>query len=287
MLMFSVFKKFLIGGQHYSQDLQLVAPIQNKSYYSVANVFLKDHLAGKWSAFASLFSQDLAIKLFDLFAYYLDNVWNLDELIGKWVHYIPRKCYIFPIPFAWVFGISIVSSFEPQQQQYLLLTEWREAQRALIYLPKHDIKLWIVNVHLHDPSHHSNIRESQAQELCRWMNDSIVKDSNAHGIIITGDFNASPEETTYQVMVVHGYSSAYKQVNGKEPNKTWPSGIEGVTIDIDGTSSCLDYIWYKGSRLVCSSCSLAADAPLNNDPTLYPSDHYGIVAEFDFLPEST
>jgi hypothetical protein len=78
-------------------------------------------------------------------------------------------------------------------------------------------------------------------------------------------------------MVDAGYRSSFVEANGAEPAVTWPSGIQAPGMDVDGEPGCLDYIWLRGS-LRAEACRLAFDRPAVDDPTLYPSDHLGLVA---------
>jgi hypothetical protein len=48
-------------------------------------------------------------------------------------------------------------------------------------------------------------------------------------------------------------------------------------MDTDGDPRCLDYIWVRGAVTV-EEARLFADRPAVGDPTLYPSDHFGIAA---------
>jgi endonuclease/exonuclease/phosphatase family metal-dependent hydrolase len=48
-------------------------------------------------------------------------------------------------------------------------------------------------------------------------------------------------------------------------------------MDADGEPGCLDYIWVRGPIRV-QSCRVVFDRPAVDDPTLYPSDHFGLVA---------
>ena len=72
--------------------------------------------------------------------------------------------------------------------------------------------------------------------------------------------------------------SAHAAANGREPDVTWPSGIQAPGMDVDGDPGCLDYIWVRGAIEVMS-CRVAFDRPAVGDATLYPSDHFGLVAE--------
>jgi len=66
-------------------------------------------------------------------------------------------------------------------------------------------------------------------------------------------------------------------VNGGEPDVTWPSGLQAPAMDTDGDPSCLDYVWLRGAARA-RDARLWADRPAAHDPTLYPSDHFGVVA---------
>jgi hypothetical protein len=48
-------------------------------------------------------------------------------------------------------------------------------------------------------------------------------------------------------------------------------------MDTDGRPACLDYIWVRGPIEV-DACRVVFDRPAIGDPTLYPSDHFGLVA---------
>jgi hypothetical protein len=48
-------------------------------------------------------------------------------------------------------------------------------------------------------------------------------------------------------------------------------------MDTDGDPGCLDYVWLRGA-VRAERAWLAWDRPAVGDPTLYPSDHVGVVA---------
>jgi endonuclease/exonuclease/phosphatase family metal-dependent hydrolase len=97
---------------------------------------------------------------------------------------------------------------------------------------------------------------------------------------VTGDFNADPLEPTYGRMIDGGFRSAYREANGAEPDVTWPSGLRAPAMDTDGQARCLDYVWVSASVRV-RSARLVFDRPDVDDPTLFPSDHRGILAELE------
>jgi endonuclease/exonuclease/phosphatase family metal-dependent hydrolase len=100
----------------------------------------------------------------------------------------------------------------------------------------------------------------------------------AHATAIVGDFNTPPSEPAYTVMKSAGYRSACVEANGAEPPVTWPSGIQAPTMDTEGDPNCLDYVWLAGGLDVASARLAATDHPAE-DHTLYPSDHFAVVAE--------
>ncbi|MBF8289617.1 MAG: Endo/exonuclease/phosphatase protein [Chloroflexi bacterium] len=148
----------------------------------------------------------------------------------------------------------------------------RSALRVPIAIPGGPTIAMVVT-HLHHVPADAGVREAEARALVEWLNER----PSGGGTIVVGDFNAEPVEPTYRVMVDAGFRSAAVEANGEEPAVTWPSGIQAPGMDIDGEPGCLDYIWLRGP-LRATACRLAFDRPAADDPTLYPSDHLGLVA---------
>lgn len=130
-----------------------------------------------------------------------------------------------------------------------------------------------VSVHLHHEGPDAAIRDEQTATLLDWLAPA----REANGIVVMGDFNAPPSEPTYPRMAAAGFRSAHAEANGAEPAVTWPSGIVAPGMDTDGEPACLDYVWLWGD-VTAVSCRLAFDRPAVGDPTLFPSDHVGLVA---------
>ncbi len=131
-----------------------------------------------------------------------------------------------------------------------------------------------VVTHLHHTVEDEGTRAEQASALVAWLEDRAAPAP----LVVVGDFNAEPVEATYRIMTGAGFRSAQFTANGAEPAVTWPSGIQAPAMDTDGEPGCLDYIWVRGSIEV-ESCRLAFDRPAVDDPTLYPSDHFGLIAQ--------
>ena len=147
----------------------------------------------------------------------------------------------------------------------------RSALRAVVALPEGATVL-IVVTHLHHVVHGAAERDEQTHQLLAWVDDAPLTD----GQVVIGDFNARPVEPTYLRMVAAGFQSAYAAAHGEEPAVTWPSGLQAPAMDTDGEPGCLDYVWVRGAVRV-ESARLVFDRPDPEDPTLYPSDHFGIA----------
>jgi endonuclease/exonuclease/phosphatase family metal-dependent hydrolase len=146
----------------------------------------------------------------------------------------------------------------------------RSALRVPVSLPSGATLDYVVT-HLHHEVADEALREEQARALTAWL------EPIGGPLVVVGDFNAEPVEPAYGVMEAAGFRSAFAEANGAEPAVTWPSGIQAPGMDVDGDPGCLDYIWLRGP-IAAESAALAFDRPAVDDPTLYPSDHLGLVA---------
>lgn len=161
---------------------------------------------------------------------------------------------------------------EPTGGERLDLGLNRSAYRVRLGLPNGTHVLFAVT-HLHHEVPAEAERDRQAEALLRWLDDAPATDAQ----VVVGDFNAEPVERTYTRVTVAGFRSAHLEANGAEPAVTWPSGLQAPAMDTDGDPGCLDYIWVRGSAAV-EACRLVFDRPAVADPTLYPSDHFGLSA---------
>lgn len=157
----------------------------------------------------------------------------------------------------------------------LRLSRGRSVQRVLVALPG-QFTLWFANTHLHHKPDEPEVRVEQATDIVRWMAEAPAADL----VAVVGDFNTPPHEPAYAVMLAAGYRSAYAEANGAEPAVTWPSGIQAPTMDTDGDPNCLDYAWLRGRGKVARAWVAANEHPAG-DPTIFPSDHFAVVAEVE------
>ena len=151
----------------------------------------------------------------------------------------------------------------------------RAAHRTVVRLLGGTVALVAVT-HLHHLVDGSAARDDQARQLLDWLAGAPL----ATVQVVMGDFNANPAEPAAERMRANGYRSAFAEANGTEPSVTWPSGIQAAGMDTDGDPACLDYIWVRGPVAV-QSARLVFDRSHPDDPTLFPSDHFGLSAELE------
>jgi len=154
----------------------------------------------------------------------------------------------------------------------------RSAIRSRIAVPGGGL-VAVTVTHLHHLPGDAAARDRQVEQLVAWLAErpATAADATIDGEIVMGDFNADPSEPAYARMGRAGFRSSFLEANGREPEVTWPSGLEAPFKDADGDSRCLDYIWVRGAIAV-DSCRLAFDRPAVGDPGLFPSDHLGLTA---------
>lgn len=144
---------------------------------------------------------------------------------------------------------------------------FRTAQRILVDIG--DTPVNIVNTHLHHkPYRDEVIRLQQLNCILSWIN------SHEHPAILMGDLNARPDSETILLAKEH-FHSAYELFHGTEPDVTFPTPLRA---DENLTPRTIDYILYDAMFRV-SECDIIANQAAETDATLYPSDHFGLVAE--------
>ncbi len=167
---------------------------------------------------------------------------------------------------------AILSRYPIEEHERICLPQnFRIAHRILANINGH--KIIVANTHLHHkPYNDESIRLPQMKAVVDWLNqlENIPT-------ILMGDFNARPETETV-TYAKQSFQSAYQSIHNCEPEKTFPSPL----IDKDFKPRTIDYIFYTPSGLNIIDAKLVANQPAPSDATLYPSDHFGICAKFDF-----
>jgi endonuclease/exonuclease/phosphatase family metal-dependent hydrolase len=168
-------------------------------------------------------------------------------------------------------GIGTLSRLECLEHEVLdLMTFERVAQRMLFRCG--DKPFLFVNTHLHHPPEADYERVTQLKYLLTWLD----RDARDLPLVIAGDFNSYGHEQAVTLMKAR-FASSFEAVNGREPEKTWPTPVNDFDPSPHGT---LDYI-YVSREFTVRESRLAFDVPAVDDPKLYPSDHLGLTARLE------
>jgi endonuclease/exonuclease/phosphatase family metal-dependent hydrolase len=234
-----------------------------------------------------IFTCRVAMWFYDLCAKF--NEYFLSLILGKYIQLIYQNEILRILAFVilgtcWVFGTSIVLNNKKcdiistqTKHDIIRVGGWRGVQSIEITI--NSKRVLIVNLHLSAGLDEELIRVNEAKQVLQWIESKQDIDC----VIIMGDFNCKPNGLCYNTFASSKYKSAYKTCFGTEPEKTFHQDHTCITKDIEEEAT-LDYILFKGSLDLVSSTSesvfLVGTKPSENDASLYPSDHYGIVADF-------
>ena len=169
-------------------------------------------------------------------------------------------------------ALLLKSPLTANAAERLDLDHGRSALRVLVALPGGSRLAYVVT-HLHHIPLDAALRLAQTEALLAWLESTPAHDA----MVVAGDFNAHPGEPAYARMEAAGFRSALAEANGVEPAVTWPSGLKAPGMDVDGDPTCLDYIWLRGA-IATESAAVKFNRPAVGDPTIYPSDHFGLAA---------
>jgi endonuclease/exonuclease/phosphatase family metal-dependent hydrolase len=164
----------------------------------------------------------------------------------------------------WTEGLAVLSRFPVLEQEDIDLRPGvPNCLRARLEAPEGPVDVF--NAHFHPRD--ANLRASEI---------SIVLDAVAASdapVILCGDFNGLPEEFAS----LNGFSSlraAYELVHGRYPESTFPTPYRKDA----RRYGPIDYILVRPDQLSASEARLIGDAPSKEDESLWPSDHYGVLA---------
>ncbi len=187
--------------------------------------------------------------------------------------FMPDRPYSVQVEPKWgddpVEGVGILSRLPVLDSARLdLPREPRVAQRVTVEVDGQPVH--IANTHLHHRPRDESVRLPQMRAMLDWM---YAYSSDRW--LLTGDMNAQPDTETINA-ALQRFQSAYYEFNREHPT-TFPTPL--VTMD-DYPAVCIDYIFYDPQNFVVKSAQVFANTGDPDDPTLFPSDHYGLVAEF-------
>jgi endonuclease/exonuclease/phosphatase family metal-dependent hydrolase len=127
-----------------------------------------------------------------------------------------------------------------------------------------------VAVHLHHMAQDREARLEQVMLVTGWLNDK----NSVPLQVIAGDFNEVPAGLAIEFMK-QSYRSVFVEYQGYDPIATFPTALVQRS---DGWSGCLDYIFISKSVNQVLGAQIFCRKPSPNDPTLYASDHVGLLA---------
>jgi endonuclease/exonuclease/phosphatase family metal-dependent hydrolase len=174
-------------------------------------------------------------------------------------------------PNGWSEGLVVLSSFSI------------EASDALDVDGEGHICLWtrvrlsagraldVYNVHL-NPSRVA-IRRRQLAGVLDWM----ASRSGETARVLCGDFNTTTAGAILPAALDAGLASAHALTHGYEPERTFPTPLRPDIYALR-PGECLDYIFIDPTALSVRACRVVLDRPHADDPSLYPSDHSGLLA---------
>lgn len=165
-------------------------------------------------------------------------------------------------------GLAILSKYPILYKEVLKLPDNRVALLANIEL-SNGTSVDIITSHLTPGEYVPDIRYEQVMQLTGWLSVS----GRAPYQIIGGDLNDVPESRAVQRMKQR-YVSVWESIHGREPLATFPTALGDYDSDWTG---CLDYI-FTTSNVTPIDISLFGDKIHAEDPTLFMSDHVGLLA---------
>lgn len=187
------------------------------------------------------------------------------------------------------YGIAILSRYPfIQQAQLDLQSQGRLAQYVEVKIG--DRSIIFCNGHYYWQPGSTPERMKQIQLLVDWLS----KLPPEIPIIAVGDFNATPD-TPEITFIREKFTSAYASYHGGEPEYTCPTplvkpnrslwrkvALRLLNLYVNRTwkpwCGTLDYIFIS-NNLTVRDCQLILTAPAPENPNIYPSDHFGIVAD--------
>jgi endonuclease/exonuclease/phosphatase family metal-dependent hydrolase len=126
----------------------------------------------------------------------------------------------------------------------------------------------------------SERRRRQAEQLLTWLG------TDGRPSAVMGDFNSRDGGAAITTMKTR-FRSAHEVANGREPHATHPTPLVhavdtekafGLPTFPEGDGAAIDFI-FVDPRFDVASCRVAWNEPHPDEPNLFPSDHFGLVAD--------
>jgi endonuclease/exonuclease/phosphatase family metal-dependent hydrolase len=177
------------------------------------------------------------------------------------------------LPGGYLEGIGILTKFPVLSHDAIGLGYGgRVALRATVELPSREPMDFVVT-HLHHVAEDKEARVEQVMAMTGWMNERNPSPLQ----VIAGDFNEVPDGPAILAMK-QIYRSAFVEVQGYDPLATFPTALRSPDVIWAG---CLDYIFVSRAVDRVADARIFCRKPADSDPTLYPSDHVGLLVTLE------
>jgi len=215
--------------------------------------------------------------------------WIADQLGGYSVHLCPKTGAKGRRE-----ALAILSRWPVDEHAMLpLVAQDRVAQRVTV---RHDgARVNFANTHLYWNPLDDAPRFEQVRKILDWLPRDM-------GTIICGDFNAEPHHKSILAMTAR-FASAHRVAHGREPDYTCPTPLaqgrvmnemarrvlerlSGLLLKRtnDSWRGTVDYIFVDSAMRV-ERCKVTFNRPSPGSERLYPSDHFGLVADTRMEPK--
>jgi endonuclease/exonuclease/phosphatase family metal-dependent hydrolase len=144
----------------------------------------------------------------------------------------------------------------------------RMALRVNVELPSRDT-MDFVAIHLHHVAADQEARTEQVMHLLGWLQSHNPVSLQ----VVAGDFNEIPSGPAITLMK-QSFRSSFAEKWGHEPLATFPTALASKQGDWSG---CLDYVFISKAVPEVIDTRIFCRRPAADDPTLYPSDHVGLL----------
>ena len=111
----------------------------------------------------------------------------------------------------------------------------------------------------------------------------LMDEHGASGLVILGDFNASPQSWTHLMLLEGWQACTTNRINMTDAfdNVMWNRDF--CTSKTDARSEWIDYILYSGSTITPTGPAQVRKCPEQSMPSPeFPSDHMPLVFDFQF-----
>ena len=133
---------------------------------------------------------------------------------------------------------------------------------------------YLFNTHLDNEGQHARI------ESAKLIKSTMQLICDNYPVILTGDFNSTPNSEAYQIISASETNSSINLVDSRTISKSKPHGPSGTFTGFDSNAkpdAPIDFIFVKKGMSVLSHGTLS-----DSFDGYLPSDHYPVLAEIVF-----